>query len=136
METFNYNYPMFAMFMSLMFTANTQCKNHSFIYTIKTIYNTIKLELFRYRYTNWKWFRKRAIKKFRKSLVDPFMVFSFDQLLIGNAIDYENKQERERYIEQYIKDNGLSEEDSIKLKNSIDGFVKQIIEKRSKEENV
>lgn len=129
---FNNNFQMLSMMLYSMFAMDTYRRNHSFMDTIKNIYKTIKLEWFTYRYINWKWFRKAAIKKFSKQLYDPFLVFSFNQSLMGDSIDYENEQQRNKYINQYIEDNNLSEEDSIKLKESIDKLVKRVVEERSK----
>lgn len=131
MNTFNYL--ILLMFMAFVNTSSEYNKPYGFTHTIRTAYSLIKLDIFRYCYTHWKWFRKRAMKKFRKSMRDPFMVFSFDQLLMGGTIDYENEQERDQCIEQYVKENDLSEEDAAKLKSSIDDLVKKIIEERSKD---
>lgn len=97
MNTFNY--PILLAYMFLMNTPSEYNKPYGFTHTIKTAYNLIKLDIFRYCYTHWKWFRKRAMKRFRKSLAEPFMIFAFDQIIMGTIIDYENEEERERYIE-------------------------------------
>lgn len=72
------------------------------------------------------------MKRFRKSFATPFMIFAFDQMLMGFNMDYENEQEREQYIEKYIKDNKLSEKEAIELRDSIDELVKKVVEEKSK----
>ena len=84
-----------------------------------------------YCYTHWKWFQRMVVKKFIRTNNDPFVGFMFDQLMRGTCIDYENKQQREESINQYAKDNNLSKEDTIKIKNSIENLVSEVINKRS-----
>lgn len=135
MNTFNYTNWLYATPIFFMYTGNIEYNNISFTNTIKTIANVTKIQIFMYCYTHWKWFHKIVIKKFVKTNKDPFIAFTFDQLMRGTCIDYENKQQRDESVDQYIKDNNLSKEDAKKIKDSINNLVEEVLKKKSQETN-
>ena len=116
MKTFNDPY---SLFLFVAFMLGGEYKG-GLIQAIKICFNIIKLETFKHLYIHSKWVRKQVMKKAKKSGLNPFIIFSFDQLARGIMPDVSNDTKRKEWVEQYIKEYSISEDDANEIRENVD----------------